>query len=125
MLNDSQQIGHSRPSSLLMLEVFSSSEQSEHDGLLGLFFNPPMLAMTFEVNFHIAYEGRWSRLLLQMCHDFTQNDAEKSPGLRASRYHQIQNLNIVAKSKRSSFSKISYQNGLGPSRVQIIRFILF
>lgn len=55
MLNDSQQIGHSKPSSWLRLEEFSSSEHPGHAqlGSAELLFSP-MLEITLEVNFHIA-----------------------------------------------------------------------
>ena len=60
MLNDSQQIGHSKPSSsLLAHEETSSSEQS---GLVVLafaqmFFEPDFPVVAFDMKLHILMEG--------------------------------------------------------------------
>jgi hypothetical protein len=50
MLNDSQHIGHSRPSSLLAHEETSSSEQSGLGGCAFFFILP---AMAFDAKLHM------------------------------------------------------------------------
>jgi hypothetical protein len=82
MLNDSQHIGHSRPSSLLAHEETSSSEQSGLDGCAFFFMLP---AMALDAKLHMLKEEELINYVLCICNPAVQQKI-RTPHKRTNFY---------------------------------------